>query len=119
MSEGIGEGLSRRRALVGIAAAGVGAGALAFPGVAEAATVAQYNVQSAPYEARGDGTTDDTRAIQEAIEAANRAGGGTVYFPAGTYAITRTLTLYSRIYLVGAGVDATHIQLKPESNADL
>jgi hypothetical protein len=118
MDEHTQEGVSRRRALMGMTAVGLGVG-LAYPGVAAAATIAQYNVQSSPYEARGDGTTDDSRAIQEAIDAANRAGGGTVYFPAGTYAITRTLTLYSRIYLVGAGVDATRIQLRPEANTDL
>jgi polygalacturonase len=35
--------------------------------------------------AAGDGKTVDTPAINKAIEAAERAGGGTVYFPAGTY----------------------------------
>jgi len=37
------------------------------------------------YGARGDGTTLDTDAINQAIRAAADAGGGTVYFPAGTY----------------------------------
>lgn len=119
MSDGTTDRLTRRRALAGATAAGLGAGALAFPGVAAAATAAQYNVQSSPYEARGDGTTDDARAIQEAIDAANRAGGGTVYFPAGTYVVGRTLTLYSRIYLVGAGMDASKLKLKDSVNTDL
>jgi polygalacturonase len=35
--------------------------------------------------AAGDGKTLDTPAINKAIDAANAAGGGTVYFPAGTY----------------------------------
>ena len=38
------------------------------------------------YGAAGDGKTLDTRAINAAIEAAAAAGGGTVFFPAGTYA---------------------------------
>jgi polygalacturonase len=37
------------------------------------------------YGAKGDGKTLDTRAINRAVEAAAAAGGGTVYFPAGTY----------------------------------
>ena len=35
--------------------------------------------------AKGDGTTIDTAAINQAIDAASRSGGGTVRFPAGTY----------------------------------
>ena len=37
------------------------------------------------YGAVGDGETKDTRAIQQAIDAAHQAGGGTVYFPPGKY----------------------------------
>jgi polygalacturonase len=43
-----------------------------------------FNVRT--YGAAGDGKTIDTRAINIAIDEASRAGGGTVYFPAGTYA---------------------------------
>lgn len=38
------------------------------------------------FGARGDGERIDSPAINRAIEAASAAGGGTVYFPAGTYA---------------------------------
>jgi polygalacturonase len=44
---------------------------------------AVHDVRS--YGALGDGTTLDTDAINAAIDAAAEAGGGTVYFPAGTY----------------------------------
>lgn len=39
------------------------------------------------YGARGDGSTDDTAAIQAAIDACATAGGGTVYFPLGVYKV--------------------------------
>ncbi|GAA3413779.1 glycosyl hydrolase family 28-related protein [Paenibacillus hodogayensis] len=39
------------------------------------------------YGARGDGNTNDTAAINAAINAVFAAGGGTVYVPKGTYLI--------------------------------
>ncbi|MEO5910415.1 MAG: glycoside hydrolase family 28 protein [Pelobium sp.] len=43
-----------------------------------------YNIRD--YGAKGDGETIDTEAINNAIIAASAKAGGTVYFPAGTYA---------------------------------
>lgn len=48
----------------------------------------QYNVKA--YGAKGDGTTDDQAAIQSAINAAQTAGGGTVFFPNGQYIVSGT-----------------------------
>ena len=42
-----------------------------------------FNVKQ--YGATGDGSTKDTEAIYAALAACAKAGGGTVYFPAGTY----------------------------------
>jgi hypothetical protein len=44
-----------------------------------------YNVKK--FGARGDNKTDDTGAIQSAINKAVRNGGGIVYFPAGIYIV--------------------------------
>jgi polygalacturonase len=42
-----------------------------------------YNVRT--FGAKGDGKTLDTAAVNRAIDAAAAAGGGTVWFPAGSY----------------------------------
>lgn len=51
-----------------------------------------FVVTDAAYGATGDGTTDDTIAINSAIAALNAAGHGVLYFPAGTYKTTAALT---------------------------
>lgn len=55
------------------------------PTIAQAGQSSQffYNVRN--FGAKGDGKTLDTNAINRAIETAAKKGGGTVYFPAGTY----------------------------------
>lgn len=59
-----------------------------------------FNVKD--YQAKGDGVTDDTVAIQAAIIAAQNVGG-TVYFPIGQYLVSNTLTITTAIHLEGAG----------------
>lgn len=70
------------------------------------------------FGAVGNDSTDDTTAIQNAIDAANSAGGGRVWFPKGTYKLTAALKLYSgttptiaayqNIILDGAGSSTTN-----------
>lgn len=55
-----------------------------------------YSVRA--YGAAGDGKKSDTAAINRAIAAASDAGGGTVFFPAGTY-LSATIRLRSNITL--------------------
>lgn len=62
------------------------------------------NIKDATYGAKGDGTTDDTTAIQGAITAAATSGGA-VFFPAGTY-IVQPLTLPPGIVLQGVNSQA-------------
>lgn len=88
------------------AGAATGLGALATEA---AAASPSYDVRA--NGATGDGSTDDTRALQATIDAAKRAGGGTVVVPAGTY-VTRTLTLPGRVLLAGAGIESTVLRRK-------
>lgn len=59
-----------------------------------------FNVKS--YGAVGDGTTDDTTAIQAAIDAAAAANGGIVFFPQAVYKVT-SLNLKNYVHLKGVG----------------
>lgn len=53
-----------------------------------------YNVKSAPYNAVGDGSNDDTAEIAAAISACETSSrGGVVYFPPGIYAISGALVM--------------------------
>src|SRR5271165_11527 len=50
------------------------------------------------YGAKNDGSSRSTSAIREAIQACAKAGGGTVYFPAGVY-LTGAIELASNIVI--------------------
>lgn len=71
---------------------------------------AVYNVKSLTYGAKGDGSTDDTTPIQNAINDA-QASGGVVYLPTGVYLVSATLTVTAAgVSIVGAGKTATIIK---------
>lgn len=55
------------------------------------------------FGAVGDGVTDDTAAIQAAIDAARADNGGSVLLPAGSYVCSSTITLKQGVNLVGEG----------------
>jgi len=54
------------------------------------------------FGADNTGATNTTTAIQAAIDAAEDAGGGTVYFPSGEYLVT-VINLKNNVNLLGAG----------------
>ena len=63
--------------------------------------------------------TDDTVAIQAAINRAYALGGGEVNFPAGRYLISDTLVLQNKVQLVGQGSATTEIYLANGSNVTM
>jgi hypothetical protein len=52
------------------------------------------------FGAKGDGSKDDTEAIQKAVDLAYTSGGGRVFFPPGTYLVT-SVNLQEGITLQG------------------
>lgn len=65
------------------------------------------------YGAIGDGVADDTAALQTALTEVGTSGHSAVlYLPAGTYRITSTLQLTSRIYVSIIGADPSTTSLE-------
>lgn len=62
------------------------------------------NVTASPYNATGNGTTDDSAAIQAAINAITNTGG-TIYFPRGIYKVA------AAFHAVTGAYSATQVQL--------
>ena len=69
---------------------------------------AQYSLSCADFGAVGDARTDDTPAIQKALDAAGKQGGGVVLLPAGTYRIEGRLTVPSGVTLQGIWHSSHH-----------
>jgi polygalacturonase len=66
------------------------------PAMADTGAKTEYNIRD--YGAVGDGKTLDSPAINKAIDACAASGGGTVYFPAGTY-LSGSIHLKNNIHL--------------------
>jgi hypothetical protein len=75
------------------------------------AGLAWYNVKS--YGAVGNGTHDDTSAVQSAVTAATASNGGVVYLPYGSYLISTPLAVTSAlgVTLRGDGTGASYITM--------
>ncbi|HUU59480.1 MAG TPA: glycosyl hydrolase family 28-related protein, partial [Phycisphaerae bacterium] len=59
------------------------------------------------HEAKGDGLANDLPALRQAMAAAQKAGGGIVFLPPGTYRIDETLSIPAGVALRGAGRENT------------
>jgi Pectate lyase superfamily protein/Right handed beta helix region len=80
--------------------------------------LANFNVKNTAYSggAKGDGSTDDTAAIQAALTAARTSTyGGVVYLPAGIYIISQSLQIGSDTWLIGDGRGISTIRCKASS----
>jgi len=76
-------------------AAGVLLASASMSATEASAAAATYDVRS--YGATGNGSTNDSAAIQQAVDAAAAAGGGVVEFPSGTYKSANTIHLKSNV----------------------
>ena len=79
----------------------------------------KFDVRS--FGALGDDTTDDTAAIRSALDAAEKNGGGVVYFPWGTYRLTDWIRIPRKTILRGEERDATILKWpvdEPQVEAD-
>jgi hypothetical protein len=70
-------------------------------------------LNAASYGAKGDGMSDDTQAIQRAIEAC--PAGSSVAIPAGTYTLDAPVWLKSDMSIQGAGADATILTMPDQA----
>jgi hypothetical protein len=78
-----------------------------------------FNVRS--FGALGDDTTDDTPSIRAALDAAEKNGGGVVYFPWGTYRLTDWIKIPRKTILRGEERDATILKWpvdEPQTEAE-
>lgn len=106
----------KRFLLISCAVAGL---VVAGSGIATSAPGGVYDVKD--YGAKGNGSTNDSGAIDKAITAAGAAGGGTVRFTSGNYKSANTVHLKSNVTIqLDAGATITGSSAdsydKPESN---
>jgi polygalacturonase len=82
-----------------------------------ASTLAAATFDVTKFGATGDGQTDDLKAIQAAGDAAFQAGGGIVYFPAGTYLHSGVIDFHWNTTVRGVGVASVLLASVPGSAA--
>ena len=61
------------------------------------------SVKDPLFGAKGDGVTDDTAAVQAALNYAASNSIGFVYLPTGTYIVSSQIVIPAQVYLLGDG----------------
>lgn len=74
-----------------------------------AAQLADIAINVRAYGATGDGVTDDTESVKQAINAARNNGIKAVFIPSGTYRITEKITVNFPIKIIGNGKQKSFI----------
>lgn len=69
------------------------------------------NVKAPPYNAKGDGVTDDGPAFQSAVNALKAIGGGSIYAPSATYLIATGINWDTNIKLIGDGPKSSILKI--------
>lgn len=91
--------------------------------VSEVSTESEFVVSVKDFGAIGNGSINDTSAIQRAIDSVRDAGGGTVFFPNGTYLVTimpdksHAISIYSNVTLQGASNQESIIKLAAQQGS--
>jgi hypothetical protein len=74
--------------------------------------VTELGLSARFFGAQGDSSTDDTTAVQAAVNYVNSlTSGELIYFPSGTYKITTLITVPNKVRLVGAGMNTTRFNI--------
>lgn len=113
MNQPGGSDIARRRML----AAGLGLSLPALVSAGPTLASVPHLINARDFGAIGDGRADDTKSLQAALDAA-ALRGGSVVIPAGVYR-SRTLTIGSKVHLLGEGIEATILKLADQTDDDL
>lgn len=79
---------------------------------------AEVDVNVTSFGALCDGTTDDTAAIQAALNFAGTNAGGVVRFPAARIRLNGRVLVPDQVDLMGAGITATTILCTSSTSGD-
>ncbi len=85
--------------------------------ISQSSSDSKLSVSVKDFGAVGNGVSDDTQAIQKAIDRVYQSGGGIVYFPSGTYKISidnsklYAITIRSNVTLQGESSDKAIVKL--------